>query len=362
MIAVLRRAIAALRGTETPDGSVPVMDGPLRPNSHLDAAALRLSLSDVDNLLAADERLFCTQGAHLVTLLPGPVGDLVVGNRQRLAAEIGCLAASPDGTVAVGLDQHGVLLHGGPRDGTMLTIPGLNAPTAATFVGPDTLVVTHGSALHPAAEWRRDLMSKGASGSVWRFGLADGSAIPLATGLAFPNGIAVDGRGTTLFLSESWRHRVLRLETARPGAPTVVLDDLPAYPGRIVPALCGGFWMALFAPRNPLVEFVLSEPLYCRRMMQRIDPDHWIAPALASGRSVLEPLQGGARKTMNQLKPWSPSWSYGLVVRFDAVFVPVESFHSRADDHVHGVTALCDLGDRVLVAARGAGRIVELAR
>ena len=362
MIAVLRRAIATLRGTETSDGSVPVMDGPLRPNSLLDKAVPRLSLTAVDNLLKVGERLFCTQGADLVSLVPGPSGDLVVGYRQLLAAEIGCLAASPDGTVAVGLGQHGVLLRGGSRDGTMLTIPGLNVPTAATFVGSDTLVVAHGSARHPAAEWRRDLMSKGASGSVWRFNLADGSAIPLATGLAFPNGIAVDSRGTTLFLSESWRHRVLTVETARPGAPTVVLDDLPAYPGRIVAASSGGFWMALFAPRNPLVAFVLSEPRYCRRMMESIDPDHWIAPALASRRNVLEPLQGGARKTMNQLKPWSPSWSYGLVVRFDAAFVPVESFHSRADGRAHGVTAICDLDDRVLVAARGAGRIVELTR
>ena len=34
-----------------------------------------------------------------------------------------------------------------------------------------------------------------------------------------------------------------------------------------------------------------------------------IAPALATGKSFLEPIQGGARKKLNMLKPWSPTWS-----------------------------------------------------
>ena len=38
-----------------------------------------------------------------------------------------------------------------------------------------------------------------------------------------------------------------------------VLADLPAYPGGS--ALAGdGYWLALFAPRSQLVEFVLREP------------------------------------------------------------------------------------------------------
>ena len=86
--------------------------------------------------------------------------------------------------------------------------------------------------------------------------------------------------------------------------------------------LDGGFWLALFAPRNQLVEFVLREDKYRRRMIDGVDPAYWIAPALASGESFLEPIQGGARKKLNRLKPWSPSWSYGLVARCDAAMRP----------------------------------------
>ena len=53
-------------------------------------------------------------------------------------------------------------------------------------------------------------------------------------------------------------------------------------------------------------------------------------------------------------KAWSPSRSYGLVVRLDAQMTPLFSLHSRANGHRHGV----DLGARAsaagcYVAAKG---------
>ena len=42
-------------------------------------------------------------------------------------------------------------------------------------------------------------------------------------------------------------------------------------------------------------------------------------------------------------KPWSPSRSYGLVVKLDAQLRPVASFHSRANGRRHGVTAVAEV-------------------
>jgi hypothetical protein len=95
-------------------------------------------------------------------------------------------------------------------------------------------------------------------------------------------------------------------------------------------------------------------------MVATIDPAYWIAPALSSGASFLEPIQGGARKKLNMRKPWSPSWSYGLVVRCDGAMRPVASFHSRADGSIHGVTSLVETNGRLLVGARGSGAVVAL--
>src|SRR6185437_8763876 len=132
-------------------------------------------------------------------------------------------------------------------------------------------------------------MERGASGSVWSIDLRRPNAEPalLAGGLAFPNGLAL-AADKRIYVSEAWLHRVVALNHQNAEAPSILLHDLPAYPGRIAPAPDGGFWLSLFAPRNQLIEFVLRENGYRRRMIDDIDPAFWIAPALSSGASFLE--------------------------------------------------------------------------
>jgi len=60
------------------------------------------------------------------------------------------------------------------------------------------------------------------------------------------------------------------------------------------------------------------------------------------------------------LKPWSPSWSYGLVARCNSNMRPVASLHSRADGAVHGVTACCEADGVLYATAKGSGRIVAI--
>ena len=55
-----------------------------------------------------------------------------------------------------------------------------------------------------------DLMEKGASGSLWGREPAGGAFREIASGLAFPYGLHVEGE--SIFVSESWRHRLLRFE------------------------------------------------------------------------------------------------------------------------------------------------------
>jgi hypothetical protein len=364
MIAALKRLYADFRGFDEIGSAVPMMDGPLKPNTALDAAPVVLRLPEVDNLVATPDGLLASQGAKLLALTPR--GDALVSEqRQVFEAPISCLAADGRGTIAIGLDGTGIRIRGGRHDGAAVTALGggatLVSPTAVAFGDPDTLLVTNGAADAPAAEWKRDLMNRRSSGSVWRIALGGGKpqATRLAASLAFPDGLAL-GKDGTLLVSEAWRHRVVAVDAAAAKAPRAVLSDLPAYPSRIVPASGGGYWLALFAPRNQLVEFVLREEGYRRRMVATIDPAYWIAPALSSGASFLEPIQGGARKKLNMLKPWSPSWSYGLVVRCDAAMRPLMSFHSRADGSIHGVTSLVDAPGRLLVGARGSGVVVAL--
>lgn len=362
MMEALKRLYASFRGFDEAGSTVPMMDGPLKPNAALDEAPLVLALPGIDNLTAATGGLACSQGAKLLCLRAA--GDrLDTVEDVALESAISCLASDGVATLAVGLDGQGVILRGGRHDGVhikQLNGTPLRAPSAALFLDPDTLVVANGSSDHAMVDWKQDLMNRRASGSVWRIALAQRGqpAVQLARDLAFPYGLAA-GRDGVLLVSEAWRHRVIAIDAGAAKPARELLSDLPAYPCRIA-AAGNGFWLALFAPRNQLVEFVLREEGYRRRMVATIDPAFWIAPALFSGASFLEPIQGGARKKLNMLKPWSPSWSYGLVVRCDAAMRPVASYHSRADGSIHGVTSLAESGGALFVGAKGAGAVVRL--
>jgi hypothetical protein len=363
MIAALKRAYAAFRGFDDETGSAPMMDGPLRPNALLDAAPVALSLADVDNLTQHHGALLCSSGSQVLRLTPQGT-SLTASDARVFEQAVTFVAAGPSDNLAIGLDSRGILMLEGPHAGKTITEVGgqpLRCPTAGLFIDANTLIVANGAEGRTAADWKRDLMERGATGSLWLIDLSalTPTATQRATDLAFPTGLA-HAPGGRLHVSEAWRHRILAFETGATSAPQPVLSDLPAYPGRIAPAPDGGFWLALFAPRNQLVEFVLREDDYRRRMIDNVDPNFWIAPALSSGKSFLEPIQGGARKKLNMLKPWSPSWSYGLVAGCGPTMQPLRSFHSRADGAVHGVTSCCEFNERLYVAAKGSGRIVAV--
>lgn len=362
VIAALKRAYANFRGFDIDGSTVPPMDGPLRPNAALDAAKKVLALADIDNLVTGPSGIFCSVGSELFALRTQSDAGYEAVAIRKFDKPISALASGGEGGLAIALDGKGFIIQGGRHDGISVEGPAesrFTCITALCFATPDTVLVANGSQLFAAAGWKRDLMAKGATGSVWRVDLANGAgtATKLADGLRFPSGVGVDGE--RVFVSEAWAHCIRTLLIGGGGVETA-LPGLPAYPGRMIRSGDGGFWLAMFAPRNSLVEFVLKEDDYRRRMTETIDPDYWIAPSLLAGRSFLEPIQGGTRKKLNMLKPWAPMWSGGLVAKCDKNMRPSSSFHSRADGNVHGVTSLCEADGELLVGAKGSGFVVSL--
>ena len=94
--------------------------------------------------------------------------------------------------------------------------------------------------------------------------------------------------------------------------------------------------------------------------MRTVEPQLWIAPSLRSGRSFREPMQGGALKQMGILKPWAPTFSYGLVVELSESFVPLRSMHSRAGGRRHGITSAVEHDGHLWVSSKGGDEIVLL--
>lgn len=347
MIGWIRTAWDRFRGAGDQAVTVPPMDGALRPNTALETAVARIAIRQPDNLVPWRGGVALSSGADVLWL--DPATGLHHGVMQA-PAPVTALAALPDGGLAIGLASGGVLM----PDGQIRARDALPCPVALLSDATGRLIVANGSARNDATRWKHDLMAGGATGSV--LALTGDRTEVLASGLAWPQGLAETPQG--LVVSESWRHRLVRLKPG--GGRETLLPDLPGYPARLTPA-AQGWWLAIFAPRGQLIEFVLRQPAFRDRMMAEIDPDYWVAPSLFASNTFLEPLQGGAQKHLGVLKPWAPTRSYGLAVRLDAAFRPVDSYHSRADGRRHGITSIAETAGHILIASRGGDLVLELA-
>ncbi|MEI9402579.1 hypothetical protein [Mesorhizobium argentiipisi] len=336
--------------------TVPPLDGAFRPNARLDEAGIVVELDAPDDLA-------CTSGGQILVASGKQIFELDrLGHRATALVSfdetITALAAMPDGSVVVAFDDGRLRRWLGGNDSTVLDLPEIACPTALAVLDPSTVLVAQGSQSRRPSEWRRDFLERNSSGAVWAVELSKGRARRLADGLAFPNGIAPIDEGRHVLVSEAWCNRLVKI-VLEGGSPQPILGDLPGYPSRLVHARDGGFWLALFAPRNRLIEFVLSEAKFRRKMMAEVAPELWVAPALSPPRTFMEPLQCGSVRTMGISKAWAPTRSYGLIVRLDKNLVPVASYHSRANGLRHGTTSVLDVGDGVLVTAKGANAVIE---
>jgi len=343
--------------------TIPIFDGALKPNQILENAEVVGEFEDASDIAADGEGILVADGTRVVRLVTAAHDPSVAGYRATSPFEWGgnvtALCALPDGGIAVALEGKELRVKGGALDGFVSTGPA-NAPfhaaNAISRLADGRVAVTDGSLQQPCDHWVHDLMGRGASGRLIVVDPKDGQAQELARGLEYAFGAcAMDSE---ILVSESWRHRLVAVGNGR---PRPVLTRLPVYPSRLVAAAGGGFWLTAFTARTQLVEFVLRETAFRRRMMNEIAPEHWIAPRLRSGKSYLEPMQGAHLRTMGVLKPWAPPRSYGLVVRLSAAGQPLYSLHSRVDGINHGVVAAAEFEGALYLLAKGPGRLLRLS-
>ena len=348
--------------------SVPVLDGALKSNRLIEDAEVVAEFDAPEDLASDGTSLFVSDGARVLRV-DGEGPPTVAHTFERTVSALACL---PDGGIAVALGGREVRVVGGPHDGRRFeAVDGkrLNAVNALAGTADGRLLATDGSLTNPPERWKHDVMELGRSGRLLEFNLADGSASERATGLAYAFGVGATADGAA-WVCESWRHRVLQIGGTQNGrgaqaggasSGRAVLDGLPGYPSRIAPAAGGGWWLTCFTLRTQLVEFVLREPSYRKRMLAEIEPQHWIAPALNSGNTFLEPMQGAHLKMMGVVKPWAPPRSYGLVIRLDDRGLIRYSLHSRFDGKHHGIVAAVERDGWLYMLCKGRRRLLRLS-
>lgn len=343
--------------------AIPVLDGGFSPNRRLEEAEIVADVPDGDGLCVdAAGMVYASSGT---TILHWPAGNFAAASVfADLGAPVGSLAAHPDGRILAAPHGKGVVAIG--VDGKIvarLERAG-DAPLAcvtAIAVLPDGAVaVTDASRDNAPDQWLTDLMQKRpGSGRVIVCGPDLGAPRVILSGLSWPAGVVASGAGA-LLVTEAWTHRLLSVDVGT-GAQTVVVKNFAGYPCRLAPASAGGFWIAFFALRTQLTEFVLREDAFRNRMMQTVPPELWIGPTLGGHVDYREPTQIGRIKKLGIQKPWAPPRSYGLVARIDAAGNTLESLHSRVSGSLHGVTDIAETGGRLLVLSKGHGRLASTA-
>lgn len=329
--------------------TVPPLDGALKPNNDLEDLFNGIVAKAPDCIVDWQGVPIWSEGARLVSQS---------GVQAEFGSDITAIAASGC-TIAVATLNEGLLL----LDDCLTQITPnwsvlVKNVTALTFTAQNELWYCTGSETRAPDNWRRDLLEMNQLGHVGQANPATGNVRVIKCKLGYPSGLAPMPNGS-IILSEAWSSHLVEIS---PDGRTsrVVLDEIPGYPGRISPAQDSGYWLSVFAPRNPLIEFVLREPTYRNAMIREVAPEFWVAPNYFSGRLFNEPMQGGALKQMGILKPWAPTLSYGLVVRLDANCHPVRSFHSRAGGTRHGVTSTIESDGKLWMACRGGNEILSV--
>jgi hypothetical protein len=316
-------------------------------------------LMDPDDIcLAADGTLLVTSGKAILRLADWNSDKFEpVAEFDRSVTALDC---REDGTIAVALDQAGIQLvdsHGKIYSPWKSKTLSPKTGRALRFCQDGSLFVADACQAQGRFPHLHDLFAEAGSGRVLK--LEDnGDGEVVAEGLRYPHGIAEIEPGL-LAIAESWSACLSRIPN-KTSRKSILIGDLPGYPARIHP-FPEGFILTCFARRDPLIEFILTEKRYVARMTQELPPELWIAPRLSAQPDYRLPIQSGATRLFGALKPWAPSFSYGLVMILDPNFMPMTSAQSRANGRRHGITAALQWRGDLIAVSKGNNELLKLS-
>ncbi|MFC3229024.1 hypothetical protein ACFOGJ_17395 [Marinibaculum pumilum] len=327
------------------------LEGVLGANDRLDRAAGRKVPRPGALCIAADGRLLLSSGTGILALA---AWDAEPEGWASFDAPVTALAASPGGGIAVGLAGGGLSVRapdGSPADGWRPP-DGLASITDCLFLSEDEVALVdcgYGPAddILSLAPW-----DERAAGKVVAL-RRDGAPRLLADRLHCPMGLcrAADG---PLIATELERARLVEVDGG-----AVRRAGFPGYLGRIRPGP-EGYLLACLARRDPLIEFLKTETAFVADMKAAIDPHHWISPRVDPAFSHDFPIELGATRLFGEVKPWAPSFSYGLVIELDAEMMPIASAHSRANGHRHAITDILSWRGDLIAVSAGSGEVLNL--
>lgn len=327
------------------------LEGMLGPNGRLDEAA-GMAVDAPDALaVAADGRLLFSSGTCVMAL---DAWGGVAAPWASFDAPVTALCQGPGGLVAIGLAGGRLAVHdasGRPADGWSLPAGRVASVVDAVFLSGDELLVVdcgYGAGANVLAQASWDDTSRGQLVAIRR----SGETRVVASGLHCPMGVCLDAHGKPL-VSLLERAAIVDAEG------TVRQAGYPGYAGRLR-RLGSGYALTCLSRRDPLIEFLKTERAFVAEMKRTIDPKHWISPRINPEFSHDFPIELGATRLFGKVKPWAPSFSYGLLIEMDEKLMPVGSAQSRADGRRHAICDVATWNGDLVAASRATGEILNL--
>lgn len=148
-----------------------------------------------------------------------------------------------------------------------------------------------------------DVLEHRCTGRLIRYTPADRKSQVLLDDLCFANGVAVGPDDAYVLVNETAAYRIRRywLKGDKAGTADVFIDNLPGLPDNLSVAN-GRVWVALYAPRDPLLDHLLPGPAFVKKLVSKLP--RWLQPDPAGKAWVLAlNLQGQVIANLQDFGP-----------------------------------------------------------